>query len=557
MTEKGLAKERGRIIRYTLLGFLVLSAFYFVISLIIQTSTDRVSREELLNHNLSFVKSEQVVVTSRIARIISDLLFIKDSLQLSTATESASPVTASVEQQWIVFSNRKKAYDQISYLDIDGNEVFRIDNSGANAYPVAENQLQNRKQRYYFSDALVMPENHIYLSSVDLKVQNGKIQRPYQPIMRLSTSLFDLGGKLKGVVAFDYAMRDMLDQIIRTSGANFGALYLLNANGYWLYNSENPDKEWGFMFQDKVSTSFHQVFPREWEAIAAKGSGTLVTENGAFLYTNILDATELSTDSGGHSLTLGGGEWYLVSYISPQSKYGTLIRGNLWDAITASLASNYYAYLMILFIAFVIAILLGINRLERRKIKYFSEYDVMTGTLNRRAGLERLSQIHINSNDDMRCCVSICFADINGLKEVNDMLGHDVGDELIRTVTTEIKASIRAQDFVTRLGGDEFLIVFSGIEEDACEMIWQRILKRFDVINDAEKRRYIISISHGIETYKGDATPLMDAIINRADEKMYAEKRKIKQHLHVIRTETAAIDAPPDSAGEAQTGPAS
>ncbi|MDD3186485.1 MAG: GGDEF domain-containing protein [Anaerostipes sp.] len=95
--------------------------------------------------------------------------------------------------------------------------------------------------------------------------------------------------------------------------------------------------------------------------------------------------------------------------------------------------------------------------------------------------------------------------------------------------------NIRNHDFVARLGGDEFLIIFEGLNESKSEEIWGRIIKEYNEINDTEKRKYIISVSHGIEVFNCDSNQFIDEIVNSADEKMYNEKREIKKNLNVLR----------------------
>ena len=96
-----------------------------------------------------------------------------------------------------------------------------------------------------------------------------------------------------------------------------------------------------------------------------------------------------------------------------------------------------------------------------------------------------------------------------------------------------IKNNIRECDFVARFGGDEFVIIFEGLDLEEAEKVWSRIASEYNRINQEEKRKYLISASHGIETLVyGEA---IDDTINRADEKMYEEKRRIKQNIKIIR----------------------
>ena len=157
----------------------------------------------------------------------------------------------------------------------------------------------------------------------------------------------------------------------------------------------------------------------------------------------------------------------------------------------------------------------------------------LTGQLNRAAFQERLQALAMQ--DSGVGLVVLFFFDLNRFKEVNDTLGHDDGDELLKTIVKVIRESVRANDVIARLGGDEFLIVFDGIGAERAEEVWlNRVVNSFARINETEGRRYLVSASHGIEAVDYSSGEPLDAVVNRADEKMYAEKREIKKGLKII-----------------------
>ncbi|MCB2290810.1 diguanylate cyclase [Clostridium sp. CS001] len=166
--------------------------------------------------------------------------------------------------------------------------------------------------------------------------------------------------------------------------------------------------------------------------------------------------------------------------------------------------------------------------------QYFNEmmYDQLTKTFNRRSGLAKLSKM-LQYDNRRRLEMSLCFIDVNGLKMVNDQLGHKFGDELIVSAIDCIKQEIRNDDFIIRMGGDEFLIVFKGINEEVSEKVWDRINNRYQVINENEDRAYIISVSHGIVEYDNFEKSEVELLIKNADDKMYLEKRHIKEELKI------------------------
>lgn len=166
--------------------------------------------------------------------------------------------------------------------------------------------------------------------------------------------------------------------------------------------------------------------------------------------------------------------------------------------------------------------------------KYFNEmmYDELTNTFNRRSGLAKLSKM-LQYDNRRHLEMSLCFIDVNGLKMVNDQLGHKFGDELIVSAIDCVKQEIRDEDFIIRMGGDEFLIVFKNINEELSENIWSRINNRYKIINEQENRAYIISVSHGIVEYDNLEKSEIELLIKNADDKMYLEKKHIKEELKI------------------------
>ena len=291
------------------------------------------------------------------------------------------------------------------------------------------------------------------------------------------------------------------------------------------------------MYEDKKNISFKNEFPNEWNNIKKREEGTIVTSNGVYSYMNIIPNSESSSnekENSENSIVLGEGNWVAVSFISKDSKNGQVFFTNLYLNILNTLISQKLILFLILAISVCFAFFMAINKISKERIKYFSEYDTMTGVFNRRAGFEELNKKYRNIMKNGGN-ISVCFIDINALKQVNDNLGHEAGDELILSVVNGIKKNTRQSDFIIILGGDEFLIVFVDIDEEEAENIWIRIKDEYIKINETNTRKYIISASHGIEEFRFKSNEYIDNIINAADEKMYNEKKLLKNNLEVIR----------------------
>ena len=154
--------------------------------------------------------------------------------------------------------------------------------------------------------------------------------------------------------------------------------------------------------------------------------------------------------------------------------------------------------------------------------------DDLTGLYNRYYWEDYFKAIQTrNRRSDLP--LVICYMDINGLKMVNDNLGHNAGDKLLRDFAWILNKTIRGSDIAVRLGGDEFLLICPQTYKLEFEELWNRIRQNTEDFNSSMDRDYTLSFSHGICLLKDlsdqqEITSLMD----EADRKMYKEKREMK-----------------------------
>ncbi len=543
-------ERRNRVMLYTLGMFFLLSIVFFLVTFIIQFNTLRSSQQVLLQGEETLLNAEINITELSIGHRLPDTLFICDSMKYMQTEEQGKEY---IQDLWLAFSKRKGIYDQIRFIDTEGNEVIRINCSGATAHVVLEEDLQNKSGRDYVEEALKLGKGQIYISAIDLNVENGVVETPYKPMIRFSTPVYADDGTLQGVVVLNYLANDLIDQMSLSNFSSYGHLNILNQDGYWVYNPSAPEKEWGFMFSEQENVSFSNEYPDIWAQVYGNESGTLITDQGVFIYTALISDETSPLQTNKLTIKYGGVNMYLLVYLPADSEAGTGLIHPVLTSMQQAFGRFVYVYFMILLIAAVIALLVVTARESREQIRYFSQFDTMTGVYNRRAGMERLRMMIDRRNAD-NCQLSICFIDINGLKQVNDSLGHESGDELIMSVVSGIKQHIRQNDFMARLGGDEFLIIFEGLSAEGCEMVWQRVTNAYREINETEERPYLISASHGIENLNCQSYTSLDDAINAADQKMYDEKRKMKQTLTVIRN-AMKPESSDGETGQDETGP--
>jgi diguanylate cyclase (GGDEF)-like protein/PAS domain S-box-containing protein len=164
----------------------------------------------------------------------------------------------------------------------------------------------------------------------------------------------------------------------------------------------------------------------------------------------------------------------------------------------------------------------------QKKLQVYATMDILTGALNRRAGLVILEkQIHLCKRNNWD--LTICYIDVDGLKDVNDTYGHQEGDDYILFVTNVLKEIIRESDGLCRLGGDEFLLVLPECDITKADAVLKRIVKSLDEHNLRKAKPYKIGFSYGLVKYDFAEQPKIGRLIARADMEMYKQKNKKKK----------------------------
>ena len=180
------------------------------------------------------------------------------------------------------------------------------------------------------------------------------------------------------------------------------------------------------------------------------------------------------------------------------------------------------------------------SRLWREQMFHQAYYDPLTDLPNRRLLLDRVNQALGDAHRNGRSA-AILFLDLDHFKEINDSLGHDVGDRLLREVAGRLKGCVRRGDTVSRQGGDEFVIVLTDMEQPQdASLISRKILEALGVPIRIEGHLLTITTSIGISLYPEDATEDGYELIKKADEAMYAAKQE-GRNRHRYYHETAEV----------------
>jgi diguanylate cyclase (GGDEF)-like protein len=167
------------------------------------------------------------------------------------------------------------------------------------------------------------------------------------------------------------------------------------------------------------------------------------------------------------------------------------------------------------------------NRIEE-EIHTLSITDPLTGLKNRR-GFLSLAEQQLKLSDRNKSGLALFFADLDGLKRINDMFGHEEGDKAIVEAANVLKETFRASDIIARLGGDEFAVLAIDTDEADSEIFKYRMQQLIDIRNKQGNRKYRLSISVGCSYYDPENPFSIDELIARADKLMYEQKQEKRE----------------------------
>jgi diguanylate cyclase (GGDEF)-like protein/PAS domain S-box-containing protein len=284
------------------------------------------------------------------------------------------------------------------------------------------------------------------------------------------------------------------------------------------------------------------------------GEGIIITDANA----KIIDVNDTFTATSGYSRedAIGRNPNFLHSGRQSPEFYAdmwrTLIEEGVWSGEVWNRRKNNEVYAEMLNITSVkdvngqisnfVGLFTDITLIkeQQEKLELIAHYDILTNLPNRVLLADRLSQAMLQCNRHKKS-LAVVFLDLDGFKHVNDVHGHNVGDELLISLSQRMKIALREGDSLARIGGDEFVAVLTDLTKvEDCEPVLKRLLLASSAPVNIDDVIFNVSASIGVTLYPQDNVD-GDLLMRHADQAMYMAKELGKNRYHLF--DTAQDDA--------------
>lgn len=497
--------------------------------------------ERVAARQMALVESQQLYIHSTLQSVVKDVVFLLDMVyeyriydHLHHPSHAKSAQLVEFENMLISFVKRKGIYDKARYLDADGVERIRINYNNGKPSVVPVSELQEKSGRYYLQETLQLGKDDIFISPLDLNFENGAMEVPVKPMLRVAIPVFDAKGERTGAIVLNYLATNLFQGLRallfkgeslceKFSGVDAGYL-LTNLDGHYLVNSFAPEKEFSFMYPDKKPHFIEKDYPALASVIDDVGVQQVRSDQGIFTMVS------LGSQSGKNPYCLGdfhvrsgpNTSWRLVLYL-PYSNENYL--SELWH--------GYSALVVFMIFASVTSGYISAQYLQNKKLADYHIYrlahtDTLTN-LDNRMSFEKKVAMALS----LEPAGYMVYLDVDDFKQINDRYGHSTGDAVLQHVANALKASFPQHAILGRLGGDEFVAYVKGTESlgQIRGQIGQLLENITHPVN-VDDTKISVASSIGVVRVADCNIPLAE-LIKYADATMYAAKRSGKCRFQI------------------------
>lgn len=245
------------------------------------------------------LESHSQSVSKQLKVLSHDLLFLSNNNLFSDNRYSPEAISSLIQ-----FMQLKVQYDQLRFIDLKGMETLRI-NQGNPPALVERNKLQSKADRDYVQQGLILKQNEILLSRLDLNQERGTVEIPYKPTLRLITPVFNKKGEREGLFVINFLASELLSALKQVENNHLAhvpdsnntrvTFLMANRKGNWIIAPKNA-ANFGFVFKN-VGNELSEFSDEVWKAVVMKDSGIVSTDTSDIIFRNIYPITVIQVGS--------------------------------------------------------------------------------------------------------------------------------------------------------------------------------------------------------------------------------------------------------------------
>ena len=292
--DEELSTEKRNVLVLFLVGLLCLGTGLCLLLWLAKGLYDQGLQQRAYDRHAHLISAARTLIHEHILKAVQDTHQLSAiSCVKNYLTNPSEATRARLIETLVATSDIQARYDQIRLIDLEGQELVRVNQSPEGAQPAPQGALQNKFNRYYVQEGLKLSPGQVYLSPLDLNVEHGEIETPLKPTLRLVRMMSGEDGAARALLVLNFSAADMLNQLIELFAWGDRAM-LVNSEGYWLVNHD-PANEWGWLL-GRPELNVEQWQPALWQQIQAQPAGVAQHAGSLFSFATI-NAADIYRDT--------------------------------------------------------------------------------------------------------------------------------------------------------------------------------------------------------------------------------------------------------------------
>ena len=260
------------------------------------------------------IKITELFINDKLESVYSRMMILLNSKEIDDYVNNPQDEEnlKNVEKLFYSYAEEFVGLTQIRILDVNGMEKIRINNTKEGIEKVSKDELQEKSQRYYFTESMKMNEKEMYISDFDLNVEHGRIVVPYEPTIRFAVKLNSNKNEEKGILIINVDGLEFLKVIRQYEKIDdsYKEIGILDSNNYWSLDGDvNKNlSEIALIMKDNTNDEIRKLFEDIFKE-SAYGQGTFEYDNIHYSYYKIR-----STENEKFVFDNKEFSWYVVGY---------------------------------------------------------------------------------------------------------------------------------------------------------------------------------------------------------------------------------------------------